>query len=185
MEILLQFLLLQTKTSGIVEIMNISGGETSGTKLVGRRSNNIGTTGLNNNGTLNNVPQLAFITTAVEQTTFPPYTGNVNTMQTCTSSAPSTINVITCASNVMNSQHNNTGFVMPKNAHNKSTLSASAATVPINTGVNGGTSSATPNSIGIQADGRNIKVEAEVVEMLHNSGKFQLLLKLFIIIKRK
>ncbi|XP_019847762.2 uncharacterized protein LOC105231507 isoform X1 [Bactrocera dorsalis] len=148
--------------------MNVSEEDTACTNLVDRRSNIIVTTNLNSNSTLNYIPQVAFITPAIEPCPFPLNTGNVNTMQTCSSSAPSMINVITCARNVMNSQHNNASFVMSKNVHN-STVSVSATTVPINTGVNGGGNSAMPNSIGNQADGTNIKVEGEVLEMLHNS----------------
>lgn len=180
----LQLLQLQIQTPGIVQIMNNSDGDTTGTNLVGRRSNSIVTTNLNSNSTLNYIPRVAFITPTVEPTTFPLSTGNVNTMQTCSSSAPSMINVITCAGNVMNSQLNNAGFVMAKNGHS-STVSVSEDTVPIYTGANGGASSTPSNSKAIQADGTNIKEEGEVVEMLHNSGEFQLLLKLVNIILRQ
>ncbi|XP_028897394.2 lethal(3)malignant brain tumor-like protein 3 isoform X2 [Zeugodacus cucurbitae] len=147
--------------------MNISGGDTSGTKLVSHRTSNIVSSTLNNNSPLTYMPQVAFITPAVEPTPFPPNSCNKNTKQPCSSSAPSVMSVISCASNIMNNEHNNAGFVMSKNIHNNSTLSASAATLTIN--ARGDPNSHTPNSIGVQASGTNIKIEGEALQMLQNS----------------
>ncbi|XP_054738977.1 uncharacterized protein LOC129245037 isoform X1 [Anastrepha obliqua] len=127
---LIQRLPLQINGVGTAGSMNMGGGANGGTKLVGPATNNVITTGVNNNTTLALVPQMALITSGVSPTSLQTSISDLETMQI--SSASPLISVITSANNTTNTQPHNANFLMSTGVQNSSILSGSTASVPIN-----------------------------------------------------